>query len=174
MPRSGRVVDLGEFRAAMPATDWERLVELWDDNWHGDDTPIPPDHSPFTPGDVHWGDGGDYYISPWLPLVVRYWFPQDFIDKYGGHVEWANANYDQLYLPPEAADDIAEELRARGHRVEKTFTGDLNYWLEWRGGPPVSEGDEDTEANNTGSGDNMSEQHEFVVNGIAYLLVRRP
>jgi hypothetical protein len=139
----------GEFRAAMPATDWEHLVELWE-GWYEDDIPIPPDDTPFTPDDVSWGDDGYYHISPWLPEVERKWFPEDLIDKYGGHVEWANANYDQLYLPGEAADEIAEELRARGHQVEKTFTGsDLNYWLEWFGDPPVSETSESTKSSST-------------------------
>ena len=57
------------------------------------------------------------------------WFPQDLIDKYGGEVDWANANYDNLSLPDDAADDIADELRARGHRVDETLSEDLNYWL---------------------------------------------
>ncbi|ORB12998.1 hypothetical protein [Mycobacterium noviomagense] len=121
----------GEFHAAMPAEDWDHVVELWE-NWHGDDD-MPPDDAPFSPDDVMWGNGGDYEISPWLPLVERQWFPQDLIDEYGGEVEWANGNYDQLYLPGVFADDIAEELRARGHQVEKTINGDLNYWLKWRG-----------------------------------------
>jgi hypothetical protein len=57
------------------------------------------------------------------------WFPEDLIDKYGGEVDWANPNYDNLFLPGDAADEIADELRVRGHRVEKTLTGDLPYWL---------------------------------------------
>jgi len=36
--------------------------------------------------------------------------------------------YDNLFLPAEAADAIADELRARGHRVKKTPTGDLPDW----------------------------------------------
>jgi hypothetical protein len=132
----------------MPATDWEQLVELWD-GWYESDVPIPPDDTPFTPDDVGWGDDGYYLISPWLPEVEREWFPEDLIDKYGGEVEWANANYDQLFLPGEAADDIAEELRARGHQVEKTINGDLNYWLEWCGDPGVSQTSEPTASSST-------------------------
>jgi hypothetical protein len=109
-------------------------------------------------------------------------FPEDLIDKYEGEVDWANPNYDQLFLPGDAADEIAEELRARGHQVEKTSNGDLNYWLSSYIDPPVSqtsestatsstrlpafleglqaymaeqaeaEGDEDTEADSTGPG----------------------
>jgi hypothetical protein len=111
----------GEFRTAMPPTDWEELV----DQREGD---IPPDDTPFTPDDVGWGDDG-WYLGPWPPEEEVKWFPEDLIDKYGGAVDWANPNYDQLSLPGDAAEEIAEELRARGHQVEKTFTGDLNYWL---------------------------------------------
>ena len=107
----------GEFRTAMPAADWEEVVNRLDDD-------VPPDDTPFTPGDVGWGADG-WYLGPWLPEEEVEWFPDDLIDKYGGEVDWANPNYDQLFLPGDAADEIADELRARGHHVEKTLTGDL-------------------------------------------------
>jgi hypothetical protein len=40
------------------------------------------------------------------------------IEKYGGWVEHSMASDDSLYLPAETADEIAEELRARGYSVE--------------------------------------------------------
>ena len=119
----------GEFRTAMPPADWEEVINPdWEEviSQRGGD--IPPDGTPFTPDDVAWGDDG-WYLGPWLPEEEVRWFPEDLIDKYGGEVDRDNPNYDQLFLPGDAADEIAEELRARGHRVEKTFTGDLNYWL---------------------------------------------
>lgn len=77
-----------------------------------------------------WGADG-WYLGPWLPEEEVEWFPEDLIDKYGGDVDWANPNYDNLSLPGDAADDIADELRTRGHRVEKTLTGDLPDWLSY-------------------------------------------
>lgn len=118
----------GEFRTAMPTADWEQLV----DNREGD---IPADDTPFTPDDVSWGHDGDY-LGPWPPAEEWRWFPEDLIDKYGGAVDWANANYDELNIPGDAADEIAEELLARGHQVERTTNGDLNYWLLSMWGDP--------------------------------------
>jgi hypothetical protein len=111
----------GEFRAAMPAAEWQQVV----DQREGD---IPPDGTSFTPNDVAWGVDG-WYLGPWLPEEEVEWFPEDLIDKYGGEVDWGNPNFDNLFLPGEAADEIANELRTRGHHVEKTLTGDLSYWL---------------------------------------------
>lgn len=83
---------------------------------------------------MRWGDDG-WYLRPWLPEEEVKWFPEDLIDKYEGEIDCGNPNYDQLFLPGEAADEIAEELRTRGHQVEKTFDGDLNYWLSSCGDP---------------------------------------
>jgi hypothetical protein len=104
----------------MPAADWEEVVHRLDD--------VPPDDTPFTPDDVGWGADG-WYLGPWLPEEEVEWFSDDLIDKYGGEVDWGNPNYDNLFLPGEAADEIANELRTRGHHVEKTLTDDLSYWL---------------------------------------------
>ena len=97
----------GEFRAAMPAADREEVI-----NQLGED--IPCDDSRFDPENVAWGDDGDF-IGPWPPSDALDWFPEDLIDKYGGEIDWDNPNHNQLFLPREAADDIADELRARGH-----------------------------------------------------------
>lgn len=110
-----------EFRTAMPADDWEQVV----DRREGD---IPPDDAPFTPDDVGWGGDG-WYLGPWPPEEEVEWFPEGLIDKYGGEVDWGNPNYDNLFLPGEAADEIADDLRTLGHQVEKSLTGDLPYWL---------------------------------------------
>ncbi|MCV7176140.1 hypothetical protein [Mycolicibacterium sphagni] len=111
----------GAFRTAMPPADWEEAISR-----RGDD--IPPDDNPFTPDDVKWGTDG-CYLGPWLPDEEVDWFPEDLIDRYRGTVDGDNLSNYQLFLPGDAADEIAEELRARGHRVEKTAAGDLNYWL---------------------------------------------
>ena len=74
-----------------------------------------------------WGDDG-WYIGPWPPEDVLDWFPDDLTDKYDGEF-LPNPNGANLFLPAEAGDQIAEELRARGHRVEKTPTGDLADWV---------------------------------------------
>ena len=109
----------GEFRTAMPAEDWAELVEQGDD--------IPADDTPFSVAAFGWGDDGRY-TGPWPPDESLKWFPEDLIEKYDGEVEGTGPWYDHLFLPAEAADAIADELRARGHRVEKTLTGDLFDW----------------------------------------------
>ena len=108
----------GQFRKALPAEDWAELVEQGDD--------IPPDDTPFSAAAFGWSDDG-LYTGPWPPGESLKWFPKELIEKYGGKVE-GGPWYDNLFLPPEAADAIADELRARGHRVEKTLTGDLFDW----------------------------------------------
>ncbi len=111
----------GEFRTTMPAGEWKEVVELLDND-------VPDDDTPFSSGAVPgWGDDG-WYIGPWPPQDVLDWFPDDLIDKYEGDF-LPNPNGENLFLRAEAGDQIAEELRARGHRVEKTPTGDLADWV---------------------------------------------
>jgi hypothetical protein len=113
----------GEARKAMPEDIWRDVIEPYGEDLPSDDTPFSPDDLP------GWGNDG-YYPGPWPPEDVLDWFPEDLIDKYGGEVE-PNPNGVQLFLPGEAADQIAEELRARGHRVEKSIDGDLPDWISY-------------------------------------------
>jgi len=109
----------GEFRKAMPVEDWEEVVRR---------RKIPADDdTPFSPEAFGWGNDG-WIIGPWPPEETLKWFPEDLIERYDGEVDQSGDCYDHLFLPAEAADAIAEELRARGHRVEKTLTGDLPDW----------------------------------------------
>jgi hypothetical protein len=112
----------GEFRTAMPADDWEEVVVQRD--------VIPADDIPFSPEAFGWGEDG-WFTGPWPPQEALVWFPKDLIEKYGGRADTAGPNYDHLFLPGDAADAIAAELRARGHRVEETLTGDLADWLSY-------------------------------------------
>jgi hypothetical protein len=112
----------GEFRKAMPAEDWEEVVVQRD--------VIPANDIPFSPEAFGWGEDG-WFTGPWPPQEALDWFPKDLIEKYGGRADTAGPNYDHLFLPGDAVDAIAEELRARGHRVEKTLTGDLPDWLSY-------------------------------------------
>lgn len=118
----------GEFRKAMPKDDWQAEVERRGGV-------IPPDETPFSPYKFGWGDDG-LYTGPWPPQETLKWFPPDLIEKYGGLADESGPCYDHLYLPGDAADAIAEDLRARGHRVEKTLTGDLADWGRYVYGSP--------------------------------------
>ena len=48
------------------------------------------------------------------------WFPEDLIVKYGGEVGETVHNGPALDLPGDKAEEIAADLRAMGHRVERT------------------------------------------------------
>jgi hypothetical protein len=66
---------------------------------------------------------GDYQQTgypEWLANTELRWFPKDLIEKYGGLVMPSMASDDSLYLPAEKAEEIADELRRRGHKVERT------------------------------------------------------
>ena len=113
----------GEFLAALPAPYREQVIDLLGEELPAKDTPFSSDDAP------GWeGDGN--FLGPWPPQAVLKWFPEDLIDEYGGKVE-PNPNGENLELPADAGDRIAEELRARGHRVEKTPSGDLATWLHY-------------------------------------------
>jgi hypothetical protein len=112
----------GEFKKTMPVDLWEDVVEPL-----GED--VPSDNAPFSSDDVPgWGNDG-YYPGPWLPEAAVDWFPEDLIDKYGVAV-LATPNGLELWVPTEAADQVAAELRARGHTVEKSID-DLPEWISY-------------------------------------------
>jgi hypothetical protein len=92
---------------------------------------VPDDDEPF-PGDgFEYGNGDGYFIGGWPTEDELRWFPDDLIEKYNGNADYTGPNYDQLYFPEDVdADAIAEELLPRGHKVEKTETGDLSDWID--------------------------------------------
>ena len=113
----------GDFRTALPDSAWDEVVECLE----GDE---PDDDTPFTSGDAPGWEGDGCFLGPWPPEEVLEWFPDDLIQKYNGEIE-VTPNGQNLLLPADAGDQIAEELRARGHEVEKTPTGDLADWLRY-------------------------------------------
>lgn len=121
----GESTTWGEFRKQLPPEDWAQVIDLFADR----EKEVPADETIFSSDDLPmWGDDG-LYIGLWPPEEAVSWFPEDLLEKYGGHDDSANPNRDQLFLPSDAAEEIADDLRARGHRVERTLTGDLPYWL---------------------------------------------
>ena len=113
----------GEFRNSLPADLWDEIV-----NSRGHEA--PEDDEPFPAGQFEYGGGDGWYIGGWPTEDELSWFPDDLIDKYDGSVDLTGPNYNQLYFPEGVADDIAQELRARRHTVEKTLTGDLPDWID--------------------------------------------
>ena len=101
----------GEFRARLPFGEWERELEYRFEV-------VPADDAPFdrfmVPG---YGDG-DY--PEWLRRSALDWFPPSLIEKYAGSVEETILNGEALELPAGKAEEIAADLRAMGHRVERT------------------------------------------------------
>jgi hypothetical protein len=113
----------GEFRNALPPDVWDDVLSN-----RGDDE--PDDDEPFPQEEFRYGYHDGWFIGGWPTEDELRWFPEDLIEKYGGSVDLTGPDYDQLYFPPGVADDIAEELRSRGHKVEKTETGDLPDWID--------------------------------------------
>ena len=113
----------GEFRAALPDSAWDEVVERLE----GD---VPDDDTPFSSDDAPGWEGDGYFLGPWPPEDVLEWFPDDLIEQFDGDLE-VTPNGQNLVLPADAGDEIAEELRARGHTVEETPTGDLADWLHY-------------------------------------------
>jgi hypothetical protein len=111
----------GQFRSALPPRALDDILNSYGEDVHADDETFPGDR--FAYGDDGW------YLGGWPAEDELAWFPEDLIDKYGGSAEYSGPNYDHLFFPEGVDDQIAEELRARGHQVEKTLTGDLPDWL---------------------------------------------
>lgn len=101
----------GEFRANLPDGEWEDNLEPCFEEVPADDAPF---HRDMVPGYVD----GDY--PEWLRQSQLDWFPAELIEKYAGQVETTVLNGDVLDLPGFLADEIAADLRAMGHRVERT------------------------------------------------------
>ena len=104
----------GEFKRKLPDGEWAKIVESYD----CDSDDAPADDEPFDALQV-WGYAdGDY--PDWLQQVMLEWFPRDLIDKYGGEIWSSVHNGDALSLPGEKAEEIADDLRSRGNKVERT------------------------------------------------------
>lgn len=101
----------GEFRDRLPFGEWERELEYRFEEVPGDDAPF---HRDMVPG---YADG-DY--PEWLRRSALEWFPPDLIEKYAVPIEFSVFNGEALEIPANKADKIAAELRAMGHRVERT------------------------------------------------------
>jgi hypothetical protein len=112
----------GQFRDALPADVWDEILSSRGNK-------APDDDEPFPGGQFSLCNGDGWYVGGWPAEDEVSWFPDDLIEKYGGSAEYTGPNYDHLFFPKGVADDIAEELRARGHTVEKTLTGDLADWI---------------------------------------------
>lgn len=101
----------GEFRKNLPEGEWERtFADRLDE--------APDGEEPFTADDAPGHADGDY--PKWLRQSQLDWFPEDLIDKYDGEVGLSVLNGPMLDLPAGDAEEIAEELRQRGHVVERT------------------------------------------------------
>ena len=104
----------GELRCNLPEGEWDDHFQLYfedrDEESPADDEPF---ESSFAPGHLD----GDY--PEWLRQVQLDWFPQELIDKYG-RVRPSVLNGEFLDLPPDKAEQIAEDLRTMGHTVSPT------------------------------------------------------
>jgi hypothetical protein len=105
----------GDFRASLPEGGWEEFLGKFGGEYDADDNLVnnfPTGSEPFV------GDYRQTCYPEWLANTELDWFPKDLIEKYGGCVEHSMASDDSLYLPAEKAEEIAADLRARGHTVE--------------------------------------------------------
>lgn len=102
----------GEVRAKLPDGEWESTFQNNFDEVPGDDEPFGgPDCAP------GFADG-DY--PEWLRASQLDWLPEELIERYGGTLSRTMLNGDALDLPADKAEQIAEELRTMGHKVERT------------------------------------------------------
>ena len=103
----------GEFRSALPDDEWEDDLQY---RFEFDEDPADdePFHRDLVPG---YADG-DY--PEWLRQSQLDWMPRELIEKYAGEVSTTVLNGDVLDLPGHRAEEIAEDLRAMGHSVERT------------------------------------------------------
>jgi hypothetical protein len=114
----------GEFRNALPENIWEEeFLSNFEDDEPDDDEPFPAD-------EYQYGYNDGQYIGGWPTEDELSWFPKDLIEKYKADEDHTGPDYELLYFPDDAdADAIAEDLRARGHKVEKDV-GHLTDWLD--------------------------------------------
>lgn len=101
----------GEFRVAMPADEYARIME---DQFDREDEPRPSDDSTFEPT-VIWGVGdGDY--PPFLAQSMDKWIPSHLLQQYAT-IQQTAVNGDFWEILEEDADKLADDLRALGFYV---------------------------------------------------------
>ncbi|ORV47817.1 hypothetical protein AWC02_08220 [Mycolicibacter engbaekii] len=105
----------GELKRNLPDGDWEDQFLPWFEDREED---IPAD------GDLFTTDDAPDYYPPWLAQEQVDWFPEELIKKYDGDIGTSVHDGEFLSLPADKADEIAADLRALGHTVERT---DLVY-----------------------------------------------
>ena len=103
------------FRTSLPRGGWEEFLERFGGEYDDDGNPV--DDFP-TGSESFDNDYQQTGYPEWLANTELDWFPEDLIEKYGGSIEHSMASDDSLYLPAAAAEEIAADLRARGHNVE--------------------------------------------------------
>jgi hypothetical protein len=105
----------GELRRNLPDGEWEDHFQPFFDEYEEE---VPGDDELFDSADAPGHGDGDY--PAWLAQEQLYWFPPELIKKYGGDVGSSVLNGEFLELPASEAEQIAEDLRAMGHTVERT------------------------------------------------------
>jgi hypothetical protein len=100
----------GEFRAKMPSADYSEVVQRFDED--GERRPRASD--PFKPDSVAGWSDGDY--PEWLQHEMGRVVPDDLLRKYGTRAN-TMVNGSFWMIPPDHAELLANELRARGYRV---------------------------------------------------------
>lgn len=101
----------GEFQSSLPEGEWEKTFV---DSLGG----TPESDEIFTADQAPGHADGDF--PEWLRQSQLEWFPNDLIEKFGGEVSMSVLNGPMLDLPAGSAEEIADELRRRGHVVERT------------------------------------------------------
>lgn len=102
----------GEFRARLEPAEFAEVLDYMDME-AGEVDAAATFNADHLPG----YEDGDY--PEWLQSTMLEWFPKDLIAQFGSH-EDSVFNGDFLELPAARADEIAEELRHRGHTVTRS------------------------------------------------------
>jgi hypothetical protein len=105
----------GEFRRNLPDGEWEDHFQT---HFEDREEEVPADDELFGADEAPGLTEGDY--PAWLAQEQLDWFPPELIKKYGGDVGSSVLNGEFLELPSDKAEEIAEDLRAMGHTVERT------------------------------------------------------
>lgn len=103
----------GEFRSQLTAQEWDDIV----DRNELDEAQYDP-AALFDPEHLAGYADGDY--PEWLQATMLSWFPKDLIAKYAGEETDSVLNGEFLILAAERAEEIARDLTARGHVVERS------------------------------------------------------
>ena len=107
-----------EFRSSLPEGGWEEFLEKFGAYINDSESGEPVDDYPRGSEPFNYMRYFQTGYPEWLANTELDWFPDDLIEKYGGWVGHNMASDDSLFLPAEAAEELVEELRARGHTVE--------------------------------------------------------